>query len=386
MKSNNKQTLSFAFKKSLPVLFGYLFLGSGFGILLYEAGYNWIWAAICSLFVYAGSGQYLLVSLISANASIATVAIMTFLINSRHIFYGISYIEKFKKGKWKYPSLIFSLTDETYSVNSTFEKAPDGIDDASARFYIGIFNHSYWIIGSIMGSLAGQIIPIDFSGIDFSMTAIFIVVFLDLMSNCKGKQKLIGLIGIISAIVCLITFSADSFILPAMIVIVSMLTLTKPIFDTEYDKSKKASTITSTIISAVVIAIVFILAFILPKNDSNNLESQNAILPISRLVLVIAVASAVTFSTRLIPFVVFGSTKEIPKAIKYLGDILPVAIIGALIVYCLSDFTLLDTNIIYPKLIAVSITVLMHLWKRNTLLSIASGTIGYMLLIHFIFI
>lgn len=109
-------------------------------------------------------------------------------------------------------------------------------------------------------------------------------------------------------------------------------------------------------------------------------------LSVKETVIIVLVAAAVTFLTRLFPFVVFGQGKEVPKFIKYLGDILPLAIIGALIVYCLKDFTKGDINIIIPQTIAVAATAIVHLWKRNTLLSIAVGTIGYMLLIHFVFV
>lgn len=109
-------------------------------------------------------------------------------------------------------------------------------------------------------------------------------------------------------------------------------------------------------------------------------------LSLSQTVAMIIVASVCTFATRLFPFALFGNKKEVPKFIKYLGDILPAAIIGVLIVYCLKDFTLGDKNIIIPQLIAVAATALVHLWKKNTLLSIAVGTIGYMLLIHFVFL
>lgn len=126
MKYNRSATLRFAFKQSLPVLFGYLFLGAAFGIMLFKAGYNWVWAALISLLVYAGSGQFLLVSLISSGAGLATTALMTLFINTRHMFYGLSYIEKFKAGGWRYPFMIFTLTDETYSVNASILSVPDG--------------------------------------------------------------------------------------------------------------------------------------------------------------------------------------------------------------------------------------------------------------------
>lgn len=228
---SKKETIKYAFTKSLPVLFGYLFLGSAFGIMLYDIGYNFIWAIFISLFVFAGSGQFLLVSLLASSASLPTVATMSFLINSRHMFYGLTYIEKFKAGKWRYPFMIFTLTDETYSVNATINEVPDGVNEPEARFWLGEFDHLYWIVGSVIGSLAGQIIPIDFTGIDFSMTALFVIIFIDLITKQKGRGKLVGLVGIISAIICLLIFGADKFILPTMILIVTIMSATKPYFD-----------------------------------------------------------------------------------------------------------------------------------------------------------
>lgn len=233
MESNNKSTFIFALKKSLPVLFGYLFLGSAFGIMLYDAGYNFIWAIFISLIVYAGSGQFLLVSLLSSAASIPTVAVMTLFINSRHMFYGLSFIDKFKKGGWRYPFMIFSLTDETYSVNTSFSTVPKNVNETKARYLIGLFDHIYWILGSVIGSLAGQLIPIDFTGIDFSMTALFVVIFIDLIRDQTGRRKIVGLIGILCAVICLIIFGADNFLLPTFIITVAVLSAAKPYFDTK---------------------------------------------------------------------------------------------------------------------------------------------------------
>ena len=230
---NKISTLKFAFKKSLPVLFGYLFLGSAFGIMLYEAGYNWLWAVFISLVVYAGSGQFLLTSLLASGASIPTVAVMTLFINSRHMFYGLSFVDKFKKAGWRYPFLIFTLTDETYSVNTSFSTVPSDVNESSARFLIGVFDHVYWILGSIIGSLAGQNIPIDFTGVDFSMTALFVVIFIDLILSQKGNRKFVGLIGIVCGVLSLVIFGADKFLLPALILTVAVLSVSKSVFSVE---------------------------------------------------------------------------------------------------------------------------------------------------------
>ena len=229
----NKSAIKYAFNKTLPVLFGYLFLGSACGLLLYKAGYNFIWVFFISVFVYAGSGQFLLVSLISAKADIATTALMTLFINTRHMFYGLSYIEKFKAGKWRYPFMIFTLTDETYSVNSSILSVPENVDETKARFLIGEFNHFYWIAGSALGSLLSQLIPIDFTGIDFSMTALFVVIFIDLIRNNKGKSAIIGAVGVFCAVICLIIFGADKFLLPSLLITVVILSSFKKFFETE---------------------------------------------------------------------------------------------------------------------------------------------------------
>lgn len=228
MKYNRRATLRFAFKQSLPVLFGYLFLGAAFGIMLFKAGYNWVWAALISLLVYAGSGQFLLVSLISSGAGLATTALMTLFINTRHMFYGLSYIEKFKAGGWRYPFMIFTLTDETYSVNASILSVPDGVDEPRARFLIGELDHVYWIIGSVLGSLLSAALPMDFTGIDFSMTALFVVIFIDLIRNQKGRAGLIGALGLCAGILCLLIFGADKFLLPSLVLTVAVLSAGRP--------------------------------------------------------------------------------------------------------------------------------------------------------------
>ena len=222
---------------SLPVLFGYLFLASAFGIMLYEIGYNWVWAIIISVLVYAGSGQFLLVSLLASNAGLSDIALMTFFVNSRHIFYGISFIEKFRSYGWRYPFLIFSLTDETYGVNSSFSTVPKGVDEGNARFLIGLFDHIYWIIGSVIGSLAGQLIKIDFTGIDFSMTALFTVIFIEQMRASKSKFP--GIIGLFCATVCLLIFGANNFMLPSLIITVAILLGAKQRFVAEEKEGVK---------------------------------------------------------------------------------------------------------------------------------------------------
>ena len=222
----SKKNIRFAFKRSLPVFFGYIFLGTAFGVLMQQAGYNVLWSMGTSAFVYAGSAQFLLVSLLTAGSSIATVAVLIRLINSRHIYYGLSFIEKFKNSGKYAPYMIFSLTDETYSVLCSCEY-PDYIDENKVNFFIALFDQIYWILGSVLGGIAGQLIPFDLTGIDFSMTALFIVIFVDQWQH--SKIHLPAIIGIISSIICILIFGAGKFILPSLIITVAVLLIMRPI-------------------------------------------------------------------------------------------------------------------------------------------------------------
>jgi len=227
------KTLRFAFIQSLPVLFGYVFLGTAFGILIQKAGYNYIWAFFASLTVYAGSLQFVLVSFLSLGTALTTVALMTLFINSRHIFYGLSFIDSFKETGKVYPYMIFSLTDETYSVLCSL-KVPDGMNKNTVMFLIALLNHSYWVAGSVLGALIGQMIPFDVTGIDFSMTALFVVIFLEQWKT--SKTHIPALIGFASGIFFLITFGPDNFLLPSLITTVILLSVLRPYIKLQEEK------------------------------------------------------------------------------------------------------------------------------------------------------
>lgn len=207
-----------AFIKSVPILFGYLFLGIAFGVLLSQAGFNFVWAFFASIFIYAGTGQFLLVSLLMENASLLLVAAMTLFINCRHIFYGISFVDRFKKMGKAYPYMIFSLTDETYSLLCAERNKKDYEKDNKTLLFIAIFDHLYWIMGSVIGALMGQYIPIDFTGIEFSMTALFLVIFLDQQKGNKEPVPVIA--GLLVAGLCLLLLGSDKFLLPALLITV----------------------------------------------------------------------------------------------------------------------------------------------------------------------
>ncbi len=218
----NKTTLRAAFKDTVPVLTGYLFLGIGFGILLNESGYGVGWSLLMSLFIYAGSCQYLLVSLLSSGAALLSTALATLLVNARHLFYGISLVETYKDTGKKKPYMIFALTDETYSL-VTQVKIPDGVDKTAYCFLVSVLDHCYWVTGSVLGSVAGALLPIDFSGISFVLTALFVTIFVEQWLTAKDHVP--ALVGVISTTVCLLIFGGDLFLIPSMAAIAGLLIL-----------------------------------------------------------------------------------------------------------------------------------------------------------------
>lgn len=215
-----------AFIKSLPVMAGYVVLGIGFGILLRGAGYGVLWAFAMSAFIYAGSMQYVGVSLLTGGASILTTALTTFMVNARHLFYSISMVDRYKDaGKYK-PYMIFALTDETYSLLSDGED-PFGDEEAlnMYRFWVSLFDQSYWVTGCVLGSLLGAVIPFSAKGIEFSMTALFIASFTE--QWLTTRDHLPALTGLLSTLACLVIFGAERFLIPAMLLITLILTVVR---------------------------------------------------------------------------------------------------------------------------------------------------------------
>lgn len=214
-----------AFVKSLPVMAGYIVLGIGFGILLGEAGFGPLWALLFSLFVFAGSMQFVGVSLISGGASVLVTAVTTLMVNARHIFYSVSMYDIYREAGKKKPLLIFTLTDETYSLLCD-GKTPAGADPHAWRLWVSLFNYSYWVLGSFLGGLLGQIIPFDTTGIDFSMTALFVTVFVEQWTSTREHRP--PLLGVGATLVCLLIFGQEVFLIPSMVLITLALTALRP--------------------------------------------------------------------------------------------------------------------------------------------------------------
>lgn len=237
LKDNDKKVhvrlIKAAFTKSLPVMAGYIVLGIGFGILLKKAGYGWFWAFLMSFTIYAGSMQYVAVSLLTSGASLISTAITTLMVNARHLFYGVSMIDKYKDAGPKKPYLIFALTDETYSLLCG-EEQPEGLDFHWYSFFVSLFDQCYWVIGSVLGSILGTMITFDTAGIDFSMTALFVTVFVEQWLTTKNHLPAIA--GLACSVVCLLFFGAENFLIPTMIAITIVLFLCRNVMEKEGGK------------------------------------------------------------------------------------------------------------------------------------------------------
>lgn len=215
------KALKAAFPYTIPVMLGYLFIGIAFGVLFENKGYNFLWAILASTLIYAGSMQYVAVNLFTGDIGLINIAFITLMVNIRHVFYGLSMIDKFKNmGKFK-PYMIFSLTDETYSLLCLTE-TPEGVDRNYFLFFIAVLNQLYWIIGSFIGSVAGAMITINSEGIDFAMTALFVVIFVE--QWLFTTTHIPAITGIIISLICLLIFGGANFLLPSMILILIVLT------------------------------------------------------------------------------------------------------------------------------------------------------------------
>lgn len=210
----NKDIFFSALKTTFPVFLGYIPLGMAFGFLLDGAGYHWGYAFLMSLFVYAGSGQFLAVALLAAGAGVTEFVIATLLLNLRHAFYGLSLLDKFSgAGKVK-PYLIFALTDETYALLTTTE-VPSGSSKSRFYFYIAALDHLYWILGSVLGAVLGSLLDLNLQGMSFVLTALFVVLTIEQYFSSEVRFPFIAAVG--AGVFSLVVFSPGNMLLASII-------------------------------------------------------------------------------------------------------------------------------------------------------------------------
>ncbi|MBP2636816.1 MAG: hypothetical protein H6Q72_2723 [Firmicutes bacterium] len=216
--------LKAAFPHTLPVMTGYIFLGIAFGILLGSKGYSLGWAILMSTVIYAGAVQFVAIGLLTTDFNPLYALIISLVVNARHLFYGISLLGRLNGTGRKKPYMAFGLTDETFSILCATEP-PAGVDRSWFMFFITLLDHGYWIVGSVLGAIVGSMIEFNTKGIDFVMTALFVVIFIEQWKTQKYHGP--AIIGVGASLLCLLIFGASNFIIPAMLVIVSVLMLGK---------------------------------------------------------------------------------------------------------------------------------------------------------------
>ena len=226
-KNNLKAALFAAFPYTLPILAGFLFLGMSYGILMNVKGFSFIYPCIMALTIFGGSLEFVAVTMLLGSFAPLQTLLMTLVIQARHLFYGISMLEKYKGTGLKKIYLIFGMCDESFSINYSAE-IPKDVDKGQFMFFVTLLNHFYWVLGATLGGIFGSFISFDIKGLEFVMTALFVVIFLE--QWLKEKKHSTALIGVLTSAICLIIFGADSFLIPTLLCILCLLTVfRKPI-------------------------------------------------------------------------------------------------------------------------------------------------------------
>ena len=221
-KEVRKKAFRAAFPHTIPIFAGFWFLGMTYGIYMNVSGFSFWYPMLMSLFIFAGSMEFVAVNLLLGAFDPLQALAMTLMINARHLFYGISMLDRYRGQGWKKIYLIFGMCDESFSINYTAE-IPEDVDSGWFMLFVTLLNHFYWFFGATLGGVFGSFIHFNTEGLDFVMTAMFVVIFLELWM--KEKKHISAVVGILLSLLCLTAFGADNFVIPAMLAIFVSLTL-----------------------------------------------------------------------------------------------------------------------------------------------------------------
>lgn len=222
MKEKYKKAFKAAFPHTIPIFAGFWFLGLTYGIYMNVSGFNFWYPMLMSLTIFAGSIEFVACNLLLGAFNPLQALALTLMINARHLFYGISMLDKYKNTEWKKFYLIFGLCDETFSINYT-ASIPKDVDNDLFMFFVTLLNHFYWFSGATLGGIFGSLIHFNTEGLDFVMTAMFIVIFMEQWMNDKNHTS--AILGLALSLLCLIAFGSSNFIIPSMFCILGVLTL-----------------------------------------------------------------------------------------------------------------------------------------------------------------
>ena len=225
------KALKAAFPYTIPIFAGFWFIALAYGILMNVHGFSFVYPMLMSLLIFAGSLQFIVVTMLMSAFSPLSALAVTLLVQARHLFYGIAMLDRFKGMGWKKPYLIFGMCDENFSINYTAE-IPADVDEGWFMFFVTLLNHIYWVSGAAIGGLLGSLIKFNTEGLDFVMTAMFVAIFVDQL--IKEKKKYTGIIGLGATLFCLIIFGAELFIIPSMVSILALLTVFRRPIESSY--------------------------------------------------------------------------------------------------------------------------------------------------------
>lgn len=217
-----RKALKGAFPHTIPVMTGYLVLGISYGVLITASGFPFWMPMLTSLSIFAGSMEFVLVNLLLSGFDLLQAFLMTLMINARHLFYGISMLDRYRGMGLKKLYMIYGLTDESFSINCVTEP-PEGVDRSWFMFFVTLLDHSYWFTGCTLGGIFGSLVHFNTEGLEFVMTAMFVVIFLEQWK--KDKNHLSAILGLALPLLCLLIFGAEHFMIPAMVAILAGLTL-----------------------------------------------------------------------------------------------------------------------------------------------------------------
>lgn len=217
-----RRALAAAFPHTIPIMMGFLFLGMAYGIYMKVSGFSALYPCLMALTIFGGSLEFVAVGmLMSAFAPLQTF-LVAFMIQARHLFYGIAMLDKYRNTGWKKLYLIFAMCDESFSINCSVQ-VPEEVDRGWFMFFVSLLDQLYWVTGAALGGILGSFIPFPTEGIDFVMTAMFVVIFLDRW--LEEKQHITAVIGLLASLICLLVFGSGRFLIPAMACILGALTL-----------------------------------------------------------------------------------------------------------------------------------------------------------------
>jgi len=212
-----KKAFKAALPYTLPICAGFLFLGMSYGFLMRSKGFSFFYPLLMSLFIFAGSMEFVTVNLLLSAFQPLHAFFLALMVNARHLFYGISMLEKYKNTGWKKPYLIFGMCDESFTINCAVTP-PEDVDRGWFMFFVTLLNHIYWVSGAVLGALLGSVIRFDTTGIEFVMTALFVVMFMNQWEETNQHRS--ALTGVGCSLLCLLVFGSESFIVPAMALII----------------------------------------------------------------------------------------------------------------------------------------------------------------------